>query len=863
MAGSDTIRGIGFQHAYAIQLALDVLDDPESAALTVEGADDVIDVEIARLTTPTRRIFQARSRQEPYNWSPGEIAPVIVAWQDIGGGADAPLTFYSDAPASPETATRLRPALESAHQGALSEEERTYLVAHGIDPDRAAYVEVATRGEGTGALIAMAENRVRRLQSLSGASDSEDAGQAAVDRLFRIFGVEGGEQRIEQRTFSRARLAEVLAVDLEVIDSGSAWDSAAADAYRASASRLDSPHPWIELAALMDRDVATPALALKVRRDATAEGPTVLQSAMTLIDAPGGAGLWGAAGTGKTTTTQQMRAAAAQEHRIAVPITAVGYRRGDVDRRVRRALEDGVGHRLAAASVLGALAESAATVIVDGMSGLATEQEDALAADLLEMRQRFPNLRLIVADRERSFARRFDLPTYALSPLASEERQAIAAGVIDDANRVVADLEKSLADAVDNPLLFTMALALTSVGIAPTSRSEIFAGFLEGLRQRETETTLDEADLAALRLCAVALTSERRYAADRYWWFATIHEALASVRERGLYEVSAGTAEGVLRRLRAVGLLFEDDVAASVSLLHDSFRDYLTSVALVRGEADIPVSIGPEWEVAIELLAEQGRLTPDVARAVSSDNLVAAWRAARFDNAEPDAALIADLTRLLITRHLGVSPVGDSFAVTLFRGEAHNYACIVSEADDCEPPAEAIVEPLAAAALPKAQGSLAFSVVLYRTVLSQLTASRPPALLRPIPATSEELAAAIETHFLEQQSAICATAEQIFPTLADRLLAAVGWTGLRAEVGPSQEVEFFPGQPTTFHGLRYRVGGEGIAVEVVAHEPRENDADPLQYAARSTAESFLDRAPEDEALTALMKAVAELLPEDP
>lgn len=145
MAGADTIRGIAFQHAYAIQLALDAIDDPHSATLTVEGEADIVDVELARRAPPARLVFQIETRQEPYDWPPGEVAEVIRRWQDADGGADAPLRFVSDGPASPETATKLKPALERAAAGELRDDDRSYLRTLGVDAEAAAHVELATR----------------------------------------------------------------------------------------------------------------------------------------------------------------------------------------------------------------------------------------------------------------------------------------------------------------------------------------------------------------------------------------------------------------------------------------------------------------------------------------------------------------------------------------------------------------------------------------------------------------------------------------------------------------------------------------------------------------------------------------------
>jgi hypothetical protein len=181
VVGPDTIRGIAFQHAYAIMLALDVIDDPEAETLTIEGSADVVDVETARRGAALRTIVQIRSRQEPYDWPPSELAEVIRKWEEAGGGADAPLLFVSDASASPESARKLKPALERASSRQLVVDDVAYLRRLGIDPTCAGFVEMATRSEGTGAPLAMAETRVRRLLALA-APVPEEAGTQAVDR---------------------------------------------------------------------------------------------------------------------------------------------------------------------------------------------------------------------------------------------------------------------------------------------------------------------------------------------------------------------------------------------------------------------------------------------------------------------------------------------------------------------------------------------------------------------------------------------------------------------------------------------------------------------------------------------------------
>lgn len=46
VGGADTYRGIAYQHAQAVLSALDVMQSDVFAAIRVEGADDVIDIEL-------------------------------------------------------------------------------------------------------------------------------------------------------------------------------------------------------------------------------------------------------------------------------------------------------------------------------------------------------------------------------------------------------------------------------------------------------------------------------------------------------------------------------------------------------------------------------------------------------------------------------------------------------------------------------------------------------------------------------------------------------------------------------------------------------------------------------------------------
>jgi hypothetical protein len=153
------------------------------------------------------------------------------------------------------------------------------------------------------------------------------------------------------------------------VDAGDAWTAAVAEEYRRATAAGRTPHPLVQLAALIDPTAVTPALFLVVTPD-DREGDG---AAVHLLEHPRGAGLCGAAGTGKTTTTDQMAKHAAGAGRTAIVVSADAYRRGDLDRRVRRVLDAAVGRPLARSAVDAALTEEHAVLLVDGLGGLTPE----------------------------------------------------------------------------------------------------------------------------------------------------------------------------------------------------------------------------------------------------------------------------------------------------------------------------------------------------------------------------------------------------------------------------------------------------------------------------------------------------------
>jgi hypothetical protein len=122
VAGFDTIRGIGFQQACALDDAVDLVLDPEAALLLrVEGAEDVVDYETVAADGRRLRVRQAKTRQEPGTWSAGELAPILRAWAELGDADSAEFAFVTDGQLG-ESGVALRKLLEAARAGATQTE---------------------------------------------------------------------------------------------------------------------------------------------------------------------------------------------------------------------------------------------------------------------------------------------------------------------------------------------------------------------------------------------------------------------------------------------------------------------------------------------------------------------------------------------------------------------------------------------------------------------------------------------------------------------------------------------------------------------------------------------------------------------
>jgi hypothetical protein len=273
VGGPATSRGIAFQHAEAVVACVQALESAETGFLRVEGVEDIVDFELCRGDGSRIRVCQAKTRQEPYTWAPGEIVATIARWRELSSADDARFEFLTDGSAGKELANQLQPALRRAQKGTLTEDDCVYLISKGLDPNDLllARVAIESRQPDADALLDRASFRLLRLIEIGGGGVSTQRSNDLINALFRLVVLRAGNRDPAERLITREELSEVAGIDLVAVDSTRAWDNDAREAYIA---RLlaDPPHPWLVM--LETRELARQPLALTLVSRESAEAST-------------------------------------------------------------------------------------------------------------------------------------------------------------------------------------------------------------------------------------------------------------------------------------------------------------------------------------------------------------------------------------------------------------------------------------------------------------------------------------------------------------------------------------------------------------------------------------------------------------
>ena len=424
------------------------------------------------------------------------------------------------------------------------------------------------------------------------------------------------------------------------------------------------------------------------------------------------------------------------------------------------------------------------------------------------------------------------------------------------------DLEQSLGSVVDNPLLFVMAVTLTKGGTKPSSRADLYAGFIDQLVARHHVEIDFELFSSVMSQICFDLVASKRQRAPRYWWLKQAREALDKIKEQKVLDVSEQTSESIINDAQSIGILEAPVRGGYAGLLHDSFRDYLTAEAVARGECSFPNQLTPDWEETVVFHAEKYGLSDEVMSKAARDNLILAIRLSKLDmncQSSIDVSFLQSLLDLILENHVSKSARKSwnivNGGVHLFYGRKHLYAALTAsrESKTTTGPrefSEILDIALMAIATDLNRGPLRLVIEIWRKLLNLGLKEKDIKIPERIPTKRADLAKAIESHYRRRSAVLEEQAAYLVPSISRRLIDSIGWHGLDARILPHKRMG-----NKVYHPLVYDDVYNDVKVTLADEKSVRGKR---RFTTYTSAESFLEGDPMSEALNALERTVDKL-----
>jgi hypothetical protein len=640
MAGIDTVRGVAFQVAQALDDVIDLVVDRHAEIVVIEGADDVVDYEVLDHHGQRLAVRQAKTRREPGSWGATELARILCAWEELGDADDAEFAFVTDASLN-DSGYKLHSLIEAMKarpDEAVLRETATTLGRGGVRlPSLTVLrrVQILTRMGSTEQVLAKAEMRVLNLLGRGHIATLADATNA-VNALFRRLFVIGGEVDLKRRTVSRAEVLGALGLDEASLRDGLAWSDAAAESYRAA--MIHASQQSQEFLPFDVVSVAATPMVLRLMEQPGRQGDGALPLDAVLDGSS--VALIGATGAGKTTTLKYLAGMAAQRGLIPVVLQAAGHTSGALPRRIRHAVEVHLRQPLTVGAVETLLATPSLVLMIDGVSEVDADARDALHGDLERLAAQRP-VQIVTTGRDLlqavAVTTVLDTPVvaYRLTTLNRDSRRQLASAHAH-AEHVVGAIEHRLGDTTDNPMLFLMALNVAANGV-PGSRAEVYQQFLRGLAARAGFGD-EDIHLAAIGAAWVGLIGRGLRTTDHYTWQLSLSAAVADLHKLAEWRGWDCTPAVALSRAQSMGLLVRLDPDSGLAPLHDSFADYLAARAIARGHTALPAVLDSGYDETVLFIVDMAGLNEELAYRLAAENPLLACRVVRL----PQAHGVAD-----------------------------------------------------------------------------------------------------------------------------------------------------------------------------------------------------------------------------
>jgi hypothetical protein len=790
MGGSDTLRGSTFQIVQALSDVVDLLARERFGAIRLEGQDDVIDYEALDLEGQRIAVWQAKTRQDSDSWGAAELASVLLAWDEVDGAAEVDFTFVTDGrlgPSGQELDALIRAFQRDDDAEALSR-GASKLGRSGVtlpSLEVARRVRILPRMGTAEDVLARLEMQILRLLERSRIATTDDAADAA-NRLFRRFFLVGGQVDLARRVVSRNEIVAALGINEESLRGGLPWSNATVTAYRAAIARTAVNHSRVLPPYVVE--IASEPAVLRMMTMTAADHGNEREPIDALLGEPLVA-LTGASGAGKTISLANLANRAAMRGVVPVQLSAAGHVPGSLPRRIRNAIENALDRQLSPGAVEAVMALPELLLLVDGISEVPEETQAALRADLGTLNAQRP-LRVIATGRDLPIViavlQVIGRPTaYRLSLLNSSSRRDLASRLPDVRPGVVEAIEQQLGDAVDNPMLFLMALAVSG-DCVPSSRAAVHEEFLRGLVAR-SGVAHPELTMSAFGVAWARLIGMNRRTTDHYGWLVALNQAITRLSNGPVWRGAELSGTELLAKGQALGLVSRIDPDGGLAPLHDSFADFLAGRAMSRGDAEFPPHLSSMYDEAVLFAVDISGLSDWLALRIASENPLLACKVSHHLKGRGQAAELSQVGQLLIAL------VGDSdlpmlgesrglrlhyhpdFLGIVFAGEGHET--IDEEAFD------ALLDEHPAIMVPPGTTSLQLAVRLWATAMSR--AQRPAIrLYQELPSQDAEAAAAQVAEYAKNvDSEIMRLVAATIPaSLRGLVMSAVGPRGLVAVV---------------------------------------------------------------------------------
>lgn len=798
MAGTDTIRGIAYQQAHAIHLAIDLVEQGPEHQLRVEGRDDVLDVEVLDADGVLVAAHQMKSHSGA-PWTPKLIADVFRRWVNLDEPNSA-FTFVTNGELGPG-AQALSDALASSEPGRAARLAKELDIPEAL-ADRLAFASIRVDPSSVGVLLAAAERRIAaRLDPLL--RDREEVAVQRVDALFRVLMQRASLSEPAERLLTASELLELVGGEYGE-RAEFQWAGALKDSYMAT---VGNSTPSLLPLTLTEHGGHPPveAAALLLTRAASLSGPT---------------------GTGKSSAVQILQASAATSGRAVVVCRAETYVPGQLGALVADALGFVVGIAVPTYAGRKVLADLDAVVVLDGVSEIPDATLEHLAEDLKRVLNRPGFASIVLVGRDRTALRRVLDPApqhvaFHVTPLDHSAQERLIASVVGasegSSTQIRARAERVLGDGARNPMLLTIFLEADTDGALELSRSDVYAKFLTHLSERapmvDAGTYLPVLGVVFAQL----LSAQRRYS-DRYEWVARTDDAAATL---------ASSVDGEKARATAMRIGLMTEVGMGVlAPFHDSLADYLAATAVAAGHAPLPFTLRDTQSEWVVFASELG---VDVSQLVARDQPFLSVRVGRADHHFPGPTDYVTQIAPLLETLLGMS------GVTVEAKEVLDGRWVLSMLDSSG-------KSLGRTVIEGERGPLYAATRLWRLALrTRFNEVRPELSMRP--SSREDAQARVKAFVRQRQHEVNALLESFPVTQRSQLLNRLRPLGLT----------FFIGEPDeTWGTVDWRMSY--LASPETRLLPNEPEGRPGQ----TSASHFLDGGPAHAAASDVSKAVEEL-----